>query len=159
MSKENAKKFLDAMKDKANREAWNAKAAGVKNDAEAFEAAFDTAKEMGYDVTKEELTEALKELRAEQKEKTKKAVQGVQELDLDDLEDVAGGTYIYELLPDETNPGYRKWKKKASGCKKEFDDTTCYSTDACRAANIYYYDCSGKYFENGAEDDCSWELW
>lgn len=91
MSKENAKKFLEAMNDKANRDVWEAKTADVKNDEEALEVGVYMAKEMGYDVTKEELTDALKELKAKQKEKTQKAVQGVQELDLDDLENVAGG--------------------------------------------------------------------
>lgn len=92
MSKDNARKFLDAMNDKDAREAWNAKVAGVKDDVEALKAAVDIAKEMGYDITKEELTDALSELKSEQKERTQQAVQDVQELDLDDLEDVAGGT-------------------------------------------------------------------
>jgi uncharacterized protein YwqG len=153
MSKENAKKFLDAMKDKADREAWNAKVAGVKNDEEALEAAIDMAKEMGYDVTKEELTDTLKELKAEQKEKTKKAVQGVQELDLDDLEDVAGGYYYFEFVTGKGCQG-GLYERKEGGCKKEFDDTTCFQIDACSFASIYYYDCPGEYFENGAENDC-----
>jgi len=95
MSKENAKKFLNVMKDKDAREAWKKKTADVKSDEETLDVAVDMAKEMGYAVTKKELTDTLKELKAKQKEKTQKAVQGVQQLELDDLKNVAGGLQVF----------------------------------------------------------------
>lgn len=158
MSKENAKKFLDAMNDKATRKAWKKKTADVKSGEEELEVAIDMAKEMGYDVTKEELTDALKELKAEQKEKTQQAVQGVQELDLDDLEDVAGGVhyYVYDDNKD-CQGGY--WVKINKGCRAEFDDTFCMALDACKVQSIYYYACPGEYFKDGGEHHCWMQMY
>ncbi|MBQ9408259.1 MAG: Nif11-like leader peptide family RiPP precursor, partial [Clostridia bacterium] len=86
MAIENAKKFLEqVMKDEALR-----KRAVEKEPAEVVE----IAKKLGFDVTAEELDEAVKEMRQKAKEKLK-------ELGPGDLDNVAGGVWwLSEDAPD-----------------------------------------------------------
>ena len=150
MSKENARKFCEAMNDKSAQEKWAQKAAGAKNDAEALDAAVSMAQEMGYDVTREELTDTLNELRAEQVKKTQQAVQNVQKLDEADLEDIAGGVYRYDSKI-KNGSEYRIIK---DGCRHDFTDTSCFAADACKSMAVTYYDCTGKYYAKGDEHNC-----
>ena len=59
--------------------------AGTKSDEEALEAAAGLAREMGYDVTGEDINEAMNALKSEQMEKTEKIVEGLQAMDDDSL--------------------------------------------------------------------------
>ena len=59
MSVEKAKEFLDSVKEKAKDEAWAAKAAAAKTEEEKLGLAALMAKEAGFDVTAEEIKEAL----------------------------------------------------------------------------------------------------
>ena len=83
MSIEKAKEFIDALKEKGADEAWAAKAAEAKTEEEKFALAADMAKEMGYDLTAEDVKEALAGL--------KKDGGGLEALDDDAVEGVTGG--------------------------------------------------------------------
>ena len=83
MSVEKAKEFLLALKEKGADEAWAAKAAEAKTEEEKFALAADMAKEMGYDLTAEDVREALTGLG--------KAENDLVKLDDDAVENVAGG--------------------------------------------------------------------
>ena len=83
MSVEKANEFLLALKEKGADEAWAAKAAEAKTEEEKFALAADMAKEMGYDLTAEDVREALTGLG--------KAENDLVKLDDDAVENVAGG--------------------------------------------------------------------
>ena len=65
MSVEKAKEFLLALKEKGADETWAAKAAEAKTEEEKYALAAQMAKEAGFDVTAEEIKEALKGLEQE----------------------------------------------------------------------------------------------
>ncbi len=83
MSIEKAKEFIDALKEKGADEAWAKKAAEAKSEEEKFALAADMAKEMGYDLTAEDVREALTGLGKGENDLVK--------LDDDAVENVAGG--------------------------------------------------------------------
>ena len=159
MSKEDAKKFLGTLNDKDARLALKAKTAGAKNDSEVLEIVVDMAKEMGFDVTGEDITAALKELKAEQEEKTQKAIKGFQELGLDDLEDVTGGMYYYHMEDREDCEGTWYIRVETSRCVEDFDDTFCIAYDACSVMSVFYHDCTGKYYAAGDEFYCTLDMY
>ncbi len=146
MSVDKAKQFLNALNGKGARDAWKAKMAGTKSDEEAVEAAVGLAREMGYDVTGEDINEAMNALKSELMEKTEKAVEGLQEMDDDSLEDVAGGEVFW------VNEISKKVKKNY-GCKFNFTDDDCYLEDACEILSIVYNGSEKTYFKEA----CIWE--
>ncbi len=83
MSVDKAKEFLLALKEKGADEAWTAKAAEAKTEEEKFAVIADMAKDMGYDLTADDVKEALAGL--------KKDGGGLEALDDDAVENVAGG--------------------------------------------------------------------
>ena len=68
MAAEKAKEFLLALKEKGVDEAWAAKAAEAKTEEEKFALAAEMAKEMGYDLTAEDVKEAFNTLAQEDKD-------------------------------------------------------------------------------------------
>ena len=122
MAFENAKKFLEqAMKDKALR----ARTA-EKEPAEVVA----IAKELGFDVTAEELEEAVKAMR-------KAAGEATKELSIDELGKVAGGIFwTGEDAPDGYEMGcfmtyhHRQWCADNNiWCKSTFYCTGSYTSD------------------------------
>ena len=83
MAIEKAKEFLLALKEKGADEAWTAKAAEAKTEEEKYGLAAQMAKEAGFDVTAEEIKEALKTLAQEDKD--------LVPLEDAEVKDVAGG--------------------------------------------------------------------
>ena len=83
MAAEKAKEFLLALKEKGADEAWTAKAAEAKTEEEKYTLAADMAKEMGYDLTAEDVKEALTTLAQEDKD--------LRPLEDAEVEGVAGG--------------------------------------------------------------------
>ena len=83
MSKENAKEFLNALKEKGADDALTRKAAEAKIKEEKLAILAEKAKETGYDVTAEELKEALEALAQEEND--------LLPLEDDAVEAVAGG--------------------------------------------------------------------
>ena len=59
MSIEKAKEFLLALKEKGADKAWTEKAAKAKTEKEKLAVVVDMAREMGYDLTAEDIKEAL----------------------------------------------------------------------------------------------------
>lgn len=86
MSKENARNFLTDLKNKGEDNELIRNAAGAKTEEDKLEIASKTAKEMGYDVTAEELKDALAELMQEENDMIR--------LDAGHLEEVAGGVDV-----------------------------------------------------------------
>ena len=101
---------------------------------------------MGFDVTDEDITAALNELKAGQREKTQQAVTDIEALEDDALEDVAGGQVFW------VNPLAKDFKKNY-GCKFNFTDDDCSWEDACEVMNILYHGCEKSYFK----ESCYWE--
>jgi hypothetical protein len=120
--------------------------AGTKNDGEALAAAVDLARDMGFDVTVEDITAAMNELKAGQREKTQQAVADIQALEDNALEDIAGGQVFW------VNP-LAKIIKREYGCKYNFTDDDCYLEDACEIYAVKYHDCEKTYFR----ESCFWE--
>ena len=83
MSVEKAKEFLLALKEKGADKAWAEKAAEAKTEEGKFALAADMAKEMGYDLTAEDIKEALNTLAQED--------QDLVPLEDEEVEGVAGG--------------------------------------------------------------------
>ena len=89
MSVEKAKEFLLALKEKGADEAWAAKAAEAKSGEERYALMADMAKDMGYDLTADDIKEALAGL--------KKDGGGLEALDDDAVENVAGGLWVEDV--------------------------------------------------------------
>ena len=123
MAIEKAKEFLLALKEKGADEAWAAKAAEAKTEEEKFALAADMAKEMGYDLTAEDVREALAGI--------KKDGGGLEALDDDAVEGVAGGGAPVDFR-----------HLKCPNCKKEV--IACY-TGQSRSSYIFFteylYEC------------------
>ena len=120
-------KFLDAMlHDPKAKELIKAMPA-PKNDTEAAEGYLKLAKDLGYDLTIEEIIAGLKTLEQEKKTQSAKVA-----LDMDDLENVAGGAN--DGCADTHSPG--EW---------------CWFTDSCDYVISFYGDDS----PGGDGDDCS----
>ena len=81
MSEKEAKEFLTALKQKESDEALKEKAAAAKTEEERLSFFADTAREMGYDVSEEEIREALVQMQQED----------IVVLEDDAMEDVVGG--------------------------------------------------------------------
>ena len=62
-----------------------------KNKDDAIKAYAEVAKELGEDISAEDITQALKEIEAEIHQKTEAVSANMIDLEDDDLEDVAGG--------------------------------------------------------------------
>ena len=84
MAVEKAKEFLLALKEKGVNKAWTAKAAEMKTNEEKFALAAEMAKEMGYDLTAEDVKEAFNTLAQEDKD--------LVPLEDAEVEGVAGGS-------------------------------------------------------------------
>ena len=90
MSVNKAKEFLKTLNEKGAGDAWTKKAAEAKTEEEKFALAADMAKEMGYDLTAEDVREALTGLGKGENDLVK--------LDDDAVEGVAGG---WDAQPSE----------------------------------------------------------
>ena len=120
---------------------------------EAISAYAQVAEKLGYGITVEDIREAIKQEETIRKAKTDKVVADMDALEDDDLEGVAGGFYSYELgsSKDCTAAMLQKVYDK---CADNFTDANCYISDACENYVNFYYDCSGEYFEAGADQNC-----
>ena len=102
MAIEQAKKFMTEVfkSEKAREIAKSMKA--PQNAEEAVKAYVEIAGKLGYDVTEEDLTELIGELKQKQAEATAKATETAEEISTEDLEKVAGGACndILFLLSD-----------------------------------------------------------
>ena len=130
-----------------------------KSPDEAISAYAQIAEKLGYGITADDIKEVVKQEESRRKANTDKVVADMQELKDDDLEDVAGGFYCIVFKGDKKNPPDRallhpSYEKVYNQCRSDYVDTNCWRSDACSATVHYYYDCSGKYFANGAENDC-----
>lgn len=89
--------------------------------------------------------------------KTDAAADGLQAIDDDSLEEVAGGVYFFQL-----DQGYasRNATKRVFGCAEDFTDLDCFRNDACDSYFVKYYDCEGQYYKKGEEYECYFtEYW
>ena len=138
MSVEKAREFLNTLDEKSNYDALEAKveAKGAKGEECEIEAAVEMARELGYDVTGEEIVEALQTMKARQREKTEKAVEDLVALDDDSLEETAGGDIVWS----DFGNGF------GTGCKYNFTDDDCWWEDACEKLNVRYFGCENSYY-------------
>ena len=129
-----------------------------KSPDEAISAYAQVAEKLGYGITAEDIREAVKQEETIRKAKTDKVVADMEELKDDDLQDVAGGFYRIVINDQKKKSTLRalkvSYEKVYNQCRSDYVDTDCWNSDACSVTVHYYYDCSGKYFANGAENDC-----
>ena len=91
MSKESAIKFLRELKTNEKAKELLQGREKPKSKEDAIKAYAEVAKELGEDISPEDITQALKEIEAEIHQKTASVSADMQELEDDDVEDVAGG--------------------------------------------------------------------
>ena len=92
MSKESAIKFLRELKTNEKAKDLMQGRERPKTKEDAIKAYAEIAKELGEDISPEDFAQALEELEAEIHQKTKAVSADMQELEDDDVENVAGGT-------------------------------------------------------------------
>ncbi len=135
MSVEKAKEFLLSFKEKAPDEAFIEKWKSAESEDERMQLYVELAGSMGYDLQATEIKEVLTKLDNEHKAKTLAAKKEMEALADDELEHVAGGE----------EPKKFEKRKEGSQCIYDFEDTSCWSRDACRSFNAIYIYCKGKY--------------
>ena len=92
MSKESAIKFLRELKTNEKAKDLLQGREKPKSKEDAIKAFAEVAKELGEDISPEDFAQALEEIEAEIHQKTKAVSADMQELEDDDVENVAGGT-------------------------------------------------------------------
>ena len=92
MSKESAIKFLRELRTNEKAKELLQGMERPKNRDDAIKAYAEVAKELGEDISPEDITQALKEIEAEIHQKTEAVSADMVELEDDDVENVAGGT-------------------------------------------------------------------
>ena len=111
MSKESAIKFLRELKTNEKAKELLQGRERPKTKEDAIKAYAEVAKELGEDISPEDFAQALEEIEAEIHQRTEAVSSDMQELEDDDLGDVAGGgafdceeflfcPYGYKMLPD-----------------------------------------------------------
>ena len=143
MSKEKAKQFVKEYRDNEEAVKIMKQFPEPKTDEEAISCFVEVAGKIGLQITEEEMAEAARELKEERKTKTDASTHDIKELDIDDLEDVAGGIYYID-------GGERVY----GGCCGDFTDDDCFAADACPEIHNLYYDCKYKYHAEGDEYYC-----
>ena len=91
MSKESAIKFLRELKTNEKAKELLQGREKPKSKEDAIKAYAEVAKELGEDISPEDFAQALEEIETEIHQKTKAVSSDIQELEDDDLENVAGG--------------------------------------------------------------------
>ena len=91
ISKETAIRFLRELRTNEKAKELLQGRERPKNKDDAIKAYAEVAKELGEDISAEDITQALEEIEAEIHQKTKAVSADMVELEDDDLEDVAGG--------------------------------------------------------------------
>jgi len=120
MSMENITKLMDELKDNPKVQALFDNAADPETLEEEVKVYADAAKELGIDVTEDELKEYVQKVEAEQKAKTEADAASVAELDAGSLEKVSGGKEICTF-------SYK-------------DKENCWRQDGCDIIFIKYHD-------------------
>ena len=125
-----------------------------KSPDEAISAYARVAGNLGYDITADDIKEAVKQEETRRKANTDKVVADMQELKDDDLEGVAGG--FYRVIGYDVNG---KTIRAYNQCTWDFEEL-CVQYDACKGYLNYYYDCSAQVLADGADYDCYvYESW
>ena len=104
------------------------------------------AEKLGYDITEEDIKEAIEQEEARRKAKTDKVVSDMEALEDDDLEGVTGGANI------GTQEGIYRYDclggllyGKVYACYCNFTDDDCLDEDACAWLLVNYYNCPISY--------------
>ena len=119
MNSGNAKKFLEECLHNDTARQMVKNAPKPETPEEQMAVYLNIAKTLGYKITPEELSQAVGERKQEVKAKNDAVVSQVQELDLEDLDDVAGGYYIFKDVCSST----------FNTCEDGMDD--CWFDDRC----------------------------
>lgn len=125
---------------------------GKPNSLEETAAALaQISEKLGYGITAENIREAVKQEEVRRKAETDKVVSDMEALGDDALEDVAGGFYYIDGDRGDVFTVYNK-------CVNDYQDTRCLNSDACANLVHFYYDCSGEYFGDKEEYNCTISL-
>lgn len=160
MSKENAKQFLESYRN--NEQAMKLLLEKPRPDSleEAISLLAEVAVEVGFQTTPEEIADALTELQEARKTQTNDAVNKMEKLEDDDLEDVAGGVYYYTRPDSSSDKQCYSGQDfiRVEGCLYDFTDSTCSVADACDYFYRIYFDCYVSVYSPGTENYCNFSL-
>ena len=127
MSKESAIKFLRELRTNEKAKELLQGMERPKNRDDAIKAYAEVAKELGEDISAEDIAQALEEIEAEIHQKTEAVSADMVELEDNDLENVAGGYYAED------------------GCAETYSVfSSCDEVDFCYFS-ISHYECYDKY--------------
>ena len=146
MSKENALQFLNTLPENERAMALLKGRKRPEDPEEVLKIYAETAAELGEQITAEDFRQALAEMEEQIKKATESAAAEVVRLDVDQLDDVAGGFYRYTMKPVCSGMDMVKVYNK---CRFDYQDTSCWFQDACNSSHQRYYDCEGKYHTPG----------
>ena len=138
MSKESALRFLNTLgtNEKAKELLQQRKPA---NEEEKIQAYAEIAAELGEPITEEDFRNVFRELKEQVQKKAVETASGIQALEDDDVEDVAGGYYYFD------DGMFGTGAKIYNECSNDFTDTSCWWDDACDMYVIGYFACDKNY--------------
>lgn len=100
--------------------------------AERVDACVSVARELGYDLTKEDLNAYLREAAAEQKVKTDRQVSDLEMIADEELDRAAGGGNVYVVVHnDECSDYFGAWSEIVACSETSVQKENCLSSDAC----------------------------
>ena len=135
MSKESALKFLNTLGTNEKAKELLLQRKKPAGEEEKIKAYAEAAAGLGEPITAEDFREAVQYMQEQVLKQAEAAASGIQALEDDDVEDVAGGFYYYDQLSNS----------KEYKCYKDFTDTECWWEDACRQTIVKYFDCNGNF--------------
>ena len=132
MSLERAKQFFEEL-DQNGKAKEQLKALGLADDLSQAGQIASIARETGYDVSEAEVTELLSGLRSARAKASDAAAKEIQELELSELDKVAGG-----VKPGHCSDTYK-------------EDENCWISDRCnKTVNFYYFGEPGTFCDSNA---------
>lgn len=146
MSKESALQFLSTLNTNERAKELLKGKKKPESHEELAKIYSEIAAELGEQITPGDFIQTAQELEERIKQKTQAAASDLVAMKDDQVEDVAGGFYYW--ASDKYCSDYEFYMVE-NKCKNDFEDTSCWSSDACDNVIISYYDCSGNYHNYG----------
>ena len=133
MSKEEVKKVFEALRADPKTKELIGACEAPETPEEVMEIYAQVAKKLGFDVTSEELGSYIKELEEGRKARTREDVREIQNLDDEELDQVAGGSKEHNSCEDTYRDKENCWY--TDGCDNIwniYDDYVCHIVSSCQ---------------------------
>ena len=121
-------------------------AKGTQSPEECAAVLADISARCGIEVSQAEILSMIQAEEAERNRRYEAAKEEIAELADDDVEDVVGGVYRYEDVPNSRPIGQSGAKERVEGCRFDFTDDDCAIMDACNSVLVRYFGCSSGYY-------------